>query len=102
MRWLIRTWGIFTFGVLVWNIFYWVQEDNAIPLTLPLINMFNGMFIVSYILEEFDGHSHKPTGRLRMRPMSFVITVPEKVIEKIGIEEITELLKESKTLELVD
>lgn len=41
-------------------------------------------------------------GRKAMEPMSFVVDVPDVVIDKIGINEVHEAVKKSKTLELVN
>lgn len=43
----------------------------------------------------------KPKDRVLLPEFSFEITIPDSVIDKIGIEQATHLINESKTLELV-
>lgn len=56
------------------------------------------MPIPKYI-NDFDGNS--PELRRIMKPISFEIDVPDEVIDEISIGEITERLKDCKTIELV-
>jgi len=47
----------------------------------------------------FDKSS--PEERVKMEPISFEIDFPDELVEKIGINEVKEILNNSKTLELV-
>jgi len=53
----------------------------------------------SDFIREFDNKS--PYSRLQMDELSFEIDVPDEVIQSIGIDEVHNILKESKSLELV-
>lgn len=80
--------------------FVGVDHDNdAVIGGLPIAGMFikipNGLDFI----RSFDNAS--PKERVAMQPISFEIEVPRKLINKIGIEEVTRILSESKTLELV-
>lgn len=48
---------------------------------------------------KFDFKS--PEERVKMKPISFEIEVPDVIIDKIGISQVEEILKESTTMELV-
>jgi hypothetical protein len=47
-------------------------------------------------ISEFDNST--PEQRAAMQPISFTIEVPDSVIDKIGIEQVTEILSKSETL----
>lgn len=53
------------------------------------------MFIIQFDVASIEQ-------RLAMRPFSFEIDVPQSVIDKIGISEVTRILENSETLELVE
>lgn len=48
---------------------------------------------------EFDGSTAKE--RIQMKPFKFNIDIPQQVIDEINIDEITEIIKNSSTLEMV-
>lgn len=88
--------------------------SNAVREVFPLAETFRncicpfGLMGVSEIrlpqeasefISQFD--FARPEKRIEMQPISFEIEVPQEVIDKIGIEEVTRILSESKTLELV-
>ncbi len=50
-------------------------------------------------IKKFDSISTKE--RVRMEPISFEIDFPDELVEKIGIDEVKEILNNSKTLELI-
>ncbi len=54
----------------------------------------------SEFINEFDRYGSER--RSRMQPISFEIDVPDSIIEKIGISEAIEIIKNSETLELVN
>lgn len=72
--------------------------DGRVPagkaFTIPLPEK-AGLFIL-----EFDSLASYPHDRLKMEEFSFEIDIPEKVLNEINIDEIKEVLKTSKTLEL--
>jgi len=49
-------------------------------------------------ISRFD--RNRPEDRLNMEPISFEIDFPDELVEKIGIDEVKEILNNSKTLEL--
>lgn len=54
---------------------------------------------VAIFINDFDNFS--PEKRLEMAPFSFEIELPEEVINLIGISEITKILEETPSLDLV-
>jgi hypothetical protein len=48
-------------------------------------------------IKKFDTRS--PEERVRIKPISFDLDIPDEVIERIGIDQIHKILSESKTLE---
>ncbi len=54
------------------------------------------------LIYEFDKLSRKPLKRLLMEPLEFEVDLPDALIERINIDEVREILKESETLELVE
>jgi hypothetical protein len=69
----------------------YIDEHDSLGISMP---RHAHEFIVS-----FD--SKTPGERVKMEEISFEIDVPDSVIEKIGITEAQEIIKNSKTLELV-
>lgn len=69
------------------------SEDYSIILALLPIKASN-------FIREFDKNT--PKRRLLMDEFEFEVNVQAKAIESININEIKELLKESKTLELIE
>jgi hypothetical protein len=61
------------------------------PISLPIV--------ARRFIAEFDSSS--PDLRIKMNPVSFEITVPNYVIDKINIDELRPLLVNHPTLELV-
>lgn len=57
--------------------------------------------IVNEFISLFDRLKHNPKERLNLPETSFIVDVPDSLIELIGIEEVTKILSKSKTLELV-
>ncbi len=53
-----------------------------------------------HFIHEFD--RIKPKRRVLMNEISFDIDIPDAVIEELNIDELKEVLKESKTLELIE
>lgn len=70
---------------------HFVKEMSAWEIPLPEE--------VSSFIEAFD--SLEPEQRVQMTPFEFEIPIPQEVIDSISIEGIKELIKDSKTLELV-
>lgn len=66
-----------------WN----YQESTTLPV------------IASKFIDRFDLNT--PQQRLRMKPLSFDVDIPDSVIERIGIEEVNRILETSETLERV-
>lgn len=54
---------------------------------------------ISNWINRFDDAT--PRGRERMKPFSFDVEIPDKVIKKINIDEIRALLQNHSTLELI-
>lgn len=54
---------------------------------------------IAWFIRCFDVAS--PAQRLNMREESFIVDVPDSIIEKIGISQVYKILSESKTLEYV-
>jgi hypothetical protein len=67
------------------------QHDIKTQIRLPVV--------ASIFIAEFDQNS--PDERAAMQPLSFEIDIPDEVINRIDITEVTELLKDHKTLQLV-
>lgn len=51
-------------------------------------------------ISEFDKLASCPHDRLKMGEFSFEVDIPEEVLNEVNIDEIREILKTSKTLEL--
>jgi hypothetical protein len=52
-------------------------------------------------IKGFDLMKNFPQHRLLLEPISFMITVPPAVIDKIGVSQVYKILSESKTLHCV-
>lgn len=68
--------------------FFFNAKDQAIQLPLA----------ASIFINEFDNTN--PAERVKMKPMSFEINVPDSLIDDIDISEIQDILSHSKTLQL--
>lgn len=49
----------------------------------------------------FDSLRELPEERVKLNPIEFEVDFPDELVEKIGIEEVKDILHHSKTLELV-
>jgi len=67
-------------------------DSESIDIKLP--------FEARQFICEFDNLVSTPEKRLEMKELSFDVNLPDKVIQAIDIEEIKQILKDSKTLEL--
>src|SRR5688572_25460793 len=71
--------------------FVMAQTSKSVDIELPPI--------AQSFISIFD--SSTPEQRAAMQPISFEIEVPDSVIDRIGIEQVTEILATSQTLERV-
>lgn len=78
--------------VSMWYIYEKIQQ-NIPTIRLPLE--------ATNFIKRFDSLVSKPQKRLNLPEFSFEIDVPEEVINSIGIEEATEIISKSETLEIV-
>lgn len=104
-------------GKAIYNLFgenSWVMTleilINKRPPTFSGHNLCFGWVVSSYAIElpeiatnfikRFD--MANPDTRLNMTPFSFIIDVPDEVIEMISLDEVYKILKDSTTMQLVD
>ena len=78
-----------------------VGADDIVFSPLEMIGVAQLPQIAKSMIVLFDSFTDNPEVRLHLPEFEFEIEVPDEVVDSIGINEIKEILKTSKTLELV-
>lgn len=92
----------------------WVDGYDILPFLNKYVSLRDFMFKIQerykielpwdvrVFIQDFDCLASTPEERLNMPELEFEVSVPDNVIEKINIDEIKEILKTSKTLEIYE